>query len=215
MYFNPIKPELFDNSDVTSDVILPVWNSPETYNRVIEHIDRNIIILDGRQRVYSENLEFDELLLALNFANLNASKKLSIKEIQLKTLGELLIHLEKGNQLYSKICDQYLEMIDLEWGGENPPTFYTMPDGSMVVDWFYSQMFGILVNGAVINEVNTVEDILGEDYWQKLNDEEKLAATSCFLEFASNETFMIRRVKTDDESQILFEWNPAFDGEDG
>jgi hypothetical protein len=63
-------------------------------------------------------------------------------------------------------------------------------------------------NGAI-----TGRELLGENFWQELDEKEKQDATSCLMDYALEDIAMIKLADSSTSDLILFKRNAEFFGE--
>jgi hypothetical protein len=191
------------------------------YKEVINQLDSKSNFIRGYNRsVSSGELTREEFDTACRISNDEHLQNMGLQNIYISDLHLFDAYLTAKDALYDRVFPKewrYVPRCERELCESNPPKVYTTPNGREVSEGFYNLVYEIFweemegrlwPNGAI-----TGRELLGENFWQELDEKEKQDATSCLMDYALEDIAMIKLADSSTSDLILFKRNAEFFGE--
>lgn len=156
----------------------------------------------------SGELTREEFNTALRVSNDEHLQNMGLQKIHTSDLHLFDAYLIAKDTLHDKVFPKkwrYTIRNEHDLCEDNPPTIYKMPNGREVTSDFYSQVYLIYWDEGYIDDkdIYMAEDLLDDEYWAELNDDERLDAASCLLDFANRNQIPFRMAPTSTDNLIL------------
>jgi hypothetical protein len=202
------------HTPVSERVLAPLM----AFDCSIDNLDSQFEIYDNNQLISSAELTLKEFDIVVD---ISGDGDLQIDRIDRADLPLFKDYLKSKHALYSKLYRQkyrYIPRSEREPCESDPAKTVKTADGREVSEGFYNWVFEIFweeMEGRLWHDgVYTARELLGENFWQELDEKEKRDAASCLMGYALEEAAMIKLAATSTTDLILFEENPAFYGDD-
>ncbi|MEY2673336.1 MAG: hypothetical protein RLZZ508_1213 [Actinomycetota bacterium] len=180
-----------------------------SYKESIPRLDSMFKFIMGYNlSVSSGELTREEFDTALRVSNDEHLQNMGLQKIYISDLHLFDKYLTAKDELHDKVFPKewcYTPRSERDLYEDNPPTICTMPNGREVTSGFYSQVYDLYWEYGYIpnKDLYSAKDLLSDEYWAELNDDERLDAASCLLDFANRNEIPFRMAPTSTDNLIL------------
>lgn len=195
-----------------------VWTPSMAFGHTTDLLDGQFKIYDNNRLISSAELTLKEFDIVVD---ISGDGDLQIDRIDRADLPLFEDYLKSKHALHSKLYRheyRYIPRNEREPCESDPAQTVKTADDHEVSEGFYNLVFEIFweeMEGRLWHDgVYTARELLGENLWQELDEKEKRDAASCLMDYALEDSAMIKLAATSTTDLILFEENPAFYGDD-
>ena len=199
---------------VSDRVLVPLIG----FEQASVNLDSQIKIYDNNRLISSAELTPNQFDIVVD---ISCDGDLQIDKIDRADLPLFEDYFKAKTALHSKLYNEeyrYIPRSERELSESDPAQTVKTANGPEVSEGFYNLVFEIFweeMEGRLWHDgVYTAQELLGENFWQELDEKEKTDAASCLMDYALEEEAMIKLAATSTHNLILFEENPAFYGND-